>query len=65
VLGAYDWNNFMTAPEPHLFALVGAMSESPALANDFTENFDFPDRQWEHLVSPEATEAYIGRFSGQ
>jgi 2-polyprenyl-6-methoxyphenol hydroxylase-like FAD-dependent oxidoreductase len=65
VLGAYDWTNFMTAPEPHLFALVGAMSQNPALANDFTENFNFPDRQWEHLASPEATEAYIGRFAAR
>ena len=63
VLGAYDWTNFMTAPEPHLFALVGAMSQNPALADDFTENFNFPDRQWEHLASPAATEAYIGRFA--
>ena len=62
VLGAYDWTNFMTAPEPHLFALVGAMSQSSALADDFTNNFNHPDRQWQHLSSPEATEAYVGRF---
>ncbi len=62
VLGAYDWTNFMTAPEPHLFALVGAMSQSEALANDFTDNFNAPDLQWEHLSSPEATAAYVGRF---
>jgi 2-polyprenyl-6-methoxyphenol hydroxylase-like FAD-dependent oxidoreductase len=64
VLGAYDWTNFMAAPEPHLFALVGAMSQSSALADDFTDNFNAPDRQWEHLSSPEATAAYVGRFVG-
>ncbi len=62
MLGAYDWTNFMTAPEPHLFALVGAMSQSEALADDFTDNFNAPDLQWEHLSSPEATAAYVGRF---
>ena len=52
VMAVYDWTNFMTAPEPHLFELVGAMSQIPALADDFTENFNHPDRQWEHLASP-------------
>ena len=63
VLGVYDWTNFMTAPEPHLFALVGAMSQSRALVDDFTENFNYPDRQWEHLSSPEATAAYIAELT--
>ena len=49
MLGAYDWTNFMTAPEPHLFALVGAMSQNPALADDFTENFNRPELQWARL----------------
>lgn len=63
VLGAYDWTNFMTAPEPHLFGLVGAMSQNQALVDDFTDNFNYPERQWEHLSSPEATAAYIGEFA--
>jgi hypothetical protein len=62
VLGAFDWTNFMTAPEPQLFDLVGAMSQNSALVDDFTENFNHPDRQWEHLSTPEATAAYIARF---
>jgi hypothetical protein len=39
------------------------MSQNKALCDDFTENFNYPDRQWEHLQSPEATAAYIGSFS--
>ena len=62
VLGVYDWTNFMTAPEPHLFALVGAMSQNRALANDFTENFNDPERQWARLRTAEATTAYISEF---
>jgi hypothetical protein len=54
----------MLRPEDHLFELVGAMSQIPALADDFTENFNRPDLQWENLSSPEATAAYVGRFAG-
>jgi 2-polyprenyl-6-methoxyphenol hydroxylase-like FAD-dependent oxidoreductase len=64
VLGVFEWTNFMTAPEPHLFDLVGAMSQNPALADDFTENFNHPDRQWARLQSPEATAAYIAELAG-
>jgi hypothetical protein len=53
----------MTAPEQHLRALVGAMSENPALADDLTESFDYPDRQWARVRSAEATEAYISEFA--
>lgn len=64
VLGAYDWTNFMTAPEPHLFSIVGAMSQSSELADDFTENFNHPDRQWQHVSSAGAATEYVGRFVG-
>jgi 2-polyprenyl-6-methoxyphenol hydroxylase-like FAD-dependent oxidoreductase len=63
-LGALDWTNFMVRPEPHLFELVGAMSQNTALCDDFTENFNRPDLQWQHLESPEATAAYIASFAG-
>jgi 2-polyprenyl-6-methoxyphenol hydroxylase-like FAD-dependent oxidoreductase len=63
VLGVFDWTNFMLTPEPQLFELVGAMSQNRALVDDFTENFNHPHRQWEHLQSPEATAAYIAEFS--
>jgi 2-polyprenyl-6-methoxyphenol hydroxylase-like FAD-dependent oxidoreductase len=63
VLGVFDWTNFMLAPQPHLFDVLGAMSQNKALADDFTENFNFPDRQWEHLASAEAAAAYIGSFA--
>jgi 2-polyprenyl-6-methoxyphenol hydroxylase-like FAD-dependent oxidoreductase len=62
-MGVFDWTNFMLAPQPHLFELVGAMSQDRALADDFTENFNHPDLQWEHLASPEATAAYIAEFA--
>lgn len=64
VLGVFDWTNLMLAPQPHVLELVGALSQNPALVNDFTENFNHPDVQWEHLSSPEATAAYIASFAG-
>ena len=63
VLGVFDWTNFMLAPQPHLFDLVGAMSQNRSLCDDFTENFNHPDRQWEHLQTAEATAAYIASFA--
>jgi 2-polyprenyl-6-methoxyphenol hydroxylase-like FAD-dependent oxidoreductase len=63
VLGVFDWTNFMLAPAPHLFELIGAMSQNKRLADDFTENFNHPDRQWENLASPASTAAYIASFA--
>ena len=40
-----------------------AMSQSKALCDDFTQNFNRPDLQWQHLRTPEATAAYIASFS--
>jgi len=64
LLGLDSWTRFMLAPEPHLFQLIGAMSQIKPLADDFTENFNYPDRQWEHLSSAEATAAYIASHAG-
>ena len=63
VMGVFDWTNFMLAPQPHLFELVGAMSQNQALCDDFTESFNRPDLQWKHLSSPEATASYIAEFA--
>ena len=50
-------------PQPHLFEVIGAMSQNPALSNDFTDNFTDPARQLEHMASPEATAAYVTSFA--
>ena len=63
VLAHFDFTNFMLAPQPHLFEVIGAMSQNPALSNDFTDNFTDPARQLEHLASPEATAAYVTSFA--
>lgn len=63
VMGVFEWTGFMLAPQPYLFELVGAMSQNKALCDDFTENFNRPDLQWEHLQSEEATAAYVAAFA--
>lgn len=61
-LGSFDFTNFMLSPKPHLFEVVGAMSTSLALANDFTEGFTEPERQWRNMANAEAAAAYLKDF---
>lgn len=63
VMAHFDFTNFMLAPQPHLFEIVGAMSQNPALADAFTDNFTDPARHLEYLASPEATAAYVAGFA--
>jgi 2-polyprenyl-6-methoxyphenol hydroxylase-like FAD-dependent oxidoreductase len=63
VLAHFDFTNFMLAPQPHLLDVVGAMSQIPALADEFTDNFTDPARHLEYLASPEATTAYLAQFA--
>ncbi|MCU1411123.1 MAG: monooxygenase [Rhodoglobus sp.] len=62
VEAAFDWSNLMAGPPPaHLFQLVGAMAGDQELLNEFTWNFNYPDRQWDILATPERTAAAIAR----
>src|ERR1700733_909601 len=58
-----DWTNLMIAlpPAPHLLQLLGAMSQNPAVADEFTDNFNQPERQWDILATPERTSAFLAR----
>ncbi|PXY29303.1 monooxygenase [Prauserella coralliicola] len=64
VLGAAQWTNLMLAPPPeHLLQLFGAMSQDQAVADEFTDNFDYPDRQWRILATPEHTREFLARHA--
>jgi 2-polyprenyl-6-methoxyphenol hydroxylase-like FAD-dependent oxidoreductase len=64
VLAASRWTNIMLQPPTEaLGMLIGTMSQNPALANEFTENFNYPDRQWDRVSTPERIHAWIGRTS--
>ncbi|MBT9606839.1 styrene monooxygenase/indole monooxygenase family protein [Microbacterium sp.] len=59
-----DWTNLMVQvpPAPHMIDLLGAMSQSPTLADEFTQNFNDPIAQWDDVVgSPETAAAAIAR----
>ncbi|MEY9881795.1 styrene monooxygenase subunit StyA [Bradyrhizobium sp. USDA 329] len=64
VLAASRWTNVMLQPPTEaLGMLIGAMSQIPALANEFTENFNYPDRQWDRISTPQRIQAWIERMS--
>lgn len=61
---ATKWTNFMlnsleTFPA-EFGAFIGALNADRGLADTFTDNFNYPDRQWDIFSSPER----IGTFCG-
>jgi 2-polyprenyl-6-methoxyphenol hydroxylase-like FAD-dependent oxidoreductase len=63
ILGSFDFTNFMLKPEPYLFDVVGAMSATPVIADDFTEGFTEAERQWRNMSSAGSAAAYLGTFA--
>ncbi|MFH1346493.1 MAG: styrene monooxygenase subunit StyA [Pseudomonadota bacterium] len=60
VLAAARWTNIMLQPPSEaLGMLIGAMSQNRALADEFTENFNYPDRQWDRVCSAERIHGWI------
>ena len=60
VLCASRWTNMMLQPpSPEMMDLTMAMSCSPLLANEFTNNFNYPERQWDRLASPQRIRTWI------
>ena len=65
VLAASRWTNMMLAPpSPALGMLLGTMGQNKALADEFTENFNYPETQWDRISTPQRIHAWIGRMSG-
>jgi hypothetical protein len=44
-------------------ALIGTMSQNKTLCDEFTENFNYPERQWDHIASPERIHAWLARVA--
>lgn len=60
VLAAARWTNIMLQPPSEaLGMLIGTMSQNQALADEFTENFNYPDLQWDRVCSAERIHAWI------
>jgi len=61
-LAAARWTNLMMPPpSEEIQMLLGAMSQNKALCDEFTENFNWPERQWDNLGSPARIRAWIER----
>jgi 2-polyprenyl-6-methoxyphenol hydroxylase-like FAD-dependent oxidoreductase len=54
-----DWTNLMLNPPPHVMEFIGAMVQDKALCDEFTSNFNDPERQVDVLGTPERTRAYL------
>lgn len=64
VLAASRWTNIMLQPPTEaLGMLIGTMGQNQALADEFTENFNYPDAQWDHVSTPARIHAWIARLS--
>ncbi|CAL9658598.1 Styrene monooxygenase StyA [Streptomyces sp. enrichment culture] len=61
VMGAARWSELMLQPPGHVRELLGAMSELRGAADEFTDNFGHPDRQWRVVATPERTQAFLAR----
>lgn len=59
-LGASRWTNVMLQPPSlELLELVVEMSHNQPLCNQFTNNFNYPERQWDRLASSQCIRAWI------
>jgi Styrene monooxygenase A putative substrate binding domain len=59
-----DWTNLMLAQPPHVLEFIGALAQDKRLCDEFTTNFNHPDRQVEVLATPERMHSYLARRSG-
>lgn len=63
-LAAARWTNLMMPPpSEEIQMLLGAMSQNKALCDEFTENFNWPERQWDRLGSGDRIRAWIERHT--
>ncbi len=64
VLGASRWTNLMLAPPTEAMgALLGSMGQNKRLADEFTENFNYPEVQWDRIATPQRIHAWLNRVS--
>lgn len=65
VLSATRWTNFMLtnlAELPKEFGeFLGVLSQSREMADEFTDNFNYPERQWDYFSSPQRIGAWCAR----
>ena len=50
-------------PSESLGMLIGTMSRNKKLCDEFTENFNFPEIQWDRIATPQRIRSWIERMS--
>lgn len=62
VLGASRWTNFMLtnlqSMSPELLTFIDKLSRHRSLSDEFTDNFNYPERQWDCFASVERMKAW-------
>ncbi|MEO7590827.1 MAG: styrene monooxygenase/indole monooxygenase family protein [Byssovorax sp.] len=59
-----EWTNLMLGPPaPQVLQVLGAATQSKAVADVFADNFNDPSRQWEILSSMEHTQSFLQGLS--
>ncbi|MGQ3058864.1 MAG: styrene monooxygenase/indole monooxygenase family protein, partial [Nevskia sp.] len=57
ILSGSRWTNYMLSSlasrDPGLLGFINTVGQNPKLADEFTENFNFPERQWDCFSSPD------------
>jgi len=62
VLGASRWTNVMLKPPSEsLGMLIATMSQNKKLCDEFTENFNYPEIQWDRIATPQRIRSWIER----
>lgn len=63
VWSATRWTNYMLKSlanlNPDLLQFIGAISQHRNLADEFTENFNFPELQWDCFSSPARIQSWV------
>ena len=58
------FSNAMLGPaSPHALAIFEAAAQNPAIADGFVNNFNYPDRMWACLGSPEGAARFLASFA--
>jgi hypothetical protein len=56
-------NLMLGSPPPHALGVFVAAAQNQAIADGFVNNFNYPDRMWETLGSPEGAERFLASFA--
>jgi len=59
---ATEWTNMTLQPAPpYVIELFAAAAQNKALADELTENFNAPERNWEIFRSPESAATFLAK----